>query len=463
MRRKFFLTAAAALESVFSAICFACSPIAAQAKAASSYREGVEASGLMVKGESSSIIVENERLHFKIASLPREGQIELNDYNAAVTTAYTFYNSRNSQADMSVLFPFGAFPSYMAEGTEDEISSLLVDDEAAECSVRYTYSSATFDPDRDVERVLEERKTDDFYRSPTASVREYGVLLTAPVDTNDCYVRIKLTYNAKRTRVLFPAGNVRLSVSDGDMYAYLTLNATENSTAVFYAVGDSIPSENITPELYQSGDNMEVYVDPVRDFAFEELAMMHWSKESGVSETDWYNAFVDMLNDKSVSGGSVANFSLGLGDFTRWYECKLHFAARQRIVCKVTAPLFPAIEGAENARYEYSYLLSPSSKWARVSNFEICIETPYFLSNASVTFEDKNASGEYRFTRSSLPQGELIFVLTEENGGSGINVFGGNFLWPTLTWAFGVLAALTVLSGFIALAVILFLRNKRRR
>ena len=318
-----------------------------------------------------------------------------------------------------------------------------------------------------MERVLEDRKSDAFYRSPTASVREYSVLLTAPADADDCYVRIKFAYNAKKTRVLFPAGNARLSVSGGDMYAYLTLNATENSTATFYTVGDSVPSENITPEIYQSGENIEVYVDQVRDFPFEELAMMHWREETGVSETDWYNAFVDMLNDKSVSGGSVGGFELTTGDLARWYECNLHFLARQRIVCKVTTPLYPTIEGVQNARYEYTYLLSPSSKWASVRNFEIRIETPYRLSNGSIDFiKEENASGEgfvYRFTRASLPQGELIFVLMEENGGSNINVFGGNFLWPTLTWAFGALAALAVLSGFVALAVILFIRNKRRK
>ena len=138
MKRKFFLTAIAALVPLYSAICMACSPVTAQAKAASSYWEGVDASGVMLKGESSSIIVENERLNFKIASLPREGKIELNKYSAAATTEYTFYNSRNSQVDMTLLFPFGAFPSYMTGDVEDEVSSVFVDDGVAECSVRYT-------------------------------------------------------------------------------------------------------------------------------------------------------------------------------------------------------------------------------------------------------------------------------------------------------------------------------------
>ena len=147
MKHKFFLTAIVALVPLYSAICFSCSPIKAQAETAPSYFEGVDASGLMIKGNSSPVIVENERLYLKITSLPHEGKVALDEYNAVAAAEYTFSNPRKSQVDMTLLFPFGTVPSYMTEGAEDTVSSFLVGGEEVECNVRYTYSSDSFNAD----------------------------------------------------------------------------------------------------------------------------------------------------------------------------------------------------------------------------------------------------------------------------------------------------------------------------
>ena len=465
MKRKFFATILAALVPLYSAICFAFYPITAQAVSSSPYWEGVDASGAIVKGDSSSIIVENAKINLKVASLPRGGKLELDSYSAEASTEYTFYNPKDSVVPMTLLVPFGEFPAYVTEYAEDTVSSLFLESAQAERSVRYTYSSNTFNADKDVERVIESRKTDAFYRS-TASVREYNVMLTAPVDTGDCYVKIKLNYNAKKTRVLFPSGNVRFGISGGDMYAYLVLNIIQRPSVTFYAVGD--PIAEMTPTLYYEGDKIAVYANSVRDFQFEELVMMNWSEATGISEVDWYNAFVDMLNEKGGNGSTVDSFMMSPNDLTRWYEYKIIFHAKEHIVGRVTTPLYPAIEGSQNPRYEYTYMLSPVAKWANVQNLEIFIETPYLLSNGSFDFaKEANVTGDgfiYRFTRSSLPQGELTFVLMEENAGDGgFSIFDGSFLWPTLTWAFGALAALTVVSGLVALIIVLTIRNKRKK
>ena len=467
MKHKLFAATIGALVPLYTAICFAGSPLLARAESASSYWAGIEASGAMLKGESSPVVVENAKLNLKIATLPRDGKLELNSYRAEATTEYTFYNPTSSQVDMAMLFPFGTFPSYMSEEAEDTVSAVTVGGEAADCTVRYTYSSYTFNAGRDAERVYERRKSDSFYRS-SARVREYSVLLSAPVGTKDCYVKIKLGYNAKKTRVLFPAGTARLIVSGGDMYAYLMLNVTQKPTAVFYAVGDPIPLDNITPMLLQEAENVAVFASAVRDFAFEELAMMNWSEDTGVSETDWYNAFLDMLNDKSLSGGSVDSVRLTMDDLMRWYEFNVQVAPKERIVSKVTTPLYPAVEAGQNPRYEYNYLLSPAAKWADFQNLEIYIDTPYLLSTGSLDFiKEERASGEgffYRCTRSALPQGELTFVLTEADTGTGeIGVYDNSFLWPSLTWAFGTLVAVTILAGVVGLSIILSIRRKRRQ
>ena len=459
---KYKFLAAASAIAIISTMGFT-GALSVKASPATAYWEGTYASGAIVKGEDCPVIVKRETLNLKISSLPREGKIELDSYTAEATAEYTFYNPTDSAVDMTLLLPFGVFPSYMAEDYTDEISSVSVDGVDVECDVRYTFASYVFDADRDMERVNDEKKTDAFYREDM-SVREYRIQLPASDKTESDYLKIKLSFNPKKTRALFAAEGTRLCVMSGDMYAYVPLSGTQGASAVFYAVGDEL-TVDLNPD--QKDALSAVNLSSVSQMTFSEFALSGWSEETGVTETDWYNAFVDMLNEKSGIYGSLDSFSLEAKNLMRWYEYEMHIPAGGEALYQVKAPLFPTVEGETNPRYEYSYLLSPAAKWADLYDIEIRIDTPYYLSNGSLDFDkEEREDGEgftYTFFRQSLPQGELTFVLTENDAAeSDFAIFDDSFLRPSLTWAYITLSVLAGVAAIVTVVVVLSLRKKKR-
>lgn len=468
MIRKWFVAVSAAVFPLITAVYFAGRSVTAEANSAPPYWEGTDASGAIVKGEACPVVVEKEVLTLNIGSLPRQGKLELDSYYAEAIAEYSFYNPTDLDVDMTLLFPFGEFPSYVSEVAGDEVSAVSVDGVVTECNVRHTYARDgrySFDVDRDMSRVLEEKKSDTFYREDMP-VMEYRLDIQA--QEKDFAMRLKLSFNAKKTRVLFPPElGARLSISGGDMYAYTRFDEYEEKRAVFYAVGE--PLDAVVPKLYDDKEDRELgasYTSQNREMTFSQFAMSDWSEETGVSETDWYNAFVDMLNERSGVGGSVDCFSLTSGDLMRWYEYDMSIPAKGRATNRVRAPLYPTVEGNKNPRYEYSYLLSPAGKWADFKGIEICINTPFYLSNGSLDFERReNEEGRgfsYVYTRDALPQGELTFVLTEKDAAdSDFNVFGKDFFHPSLTWAFVTLTVLAVVAAVVTVVVVVSLRKKK--
>ena len=457
MKRKFLTAIATAFVPFLVTAGAAGSALAVQADNASSYWEGANASGAIVKGEDCPVVVEKETLHFHISSLPREGKVELSGYISEAVAEYTFYNPTADDYDMTLLFPFGVFPSYVAPTATDEISTVSVEGNSAACRVRHSYASSAFDAEKDLERVLDEKKADAFYCESTP-VSEYRVTLASGKASEGDTLNLKLSYNPRRTRVIFPAEGTRLCVSGGDMCAAIPLSGT-SASALFYAVGAPIVRVS-------SATEGEPLLEPsVTNMTFAQFAMMGWSADTGVSEVDWYNAVVDMLNDKNMSAGVTDSFGFTPKNLMRWYEYDMKIPAGERVVSRVKTPLYPTVEGNKNPRYEYSYLLSPAAKWADLQSLEIRIETPYLLANGSLDFT-KAEGGEgytYLFTRSSLPQGELTFVLMEnEDADSDFNVFDNSFLRPTITWAFVTLTVLAGVAAVITVIAIVTLKKKNR-
>lgn len=458
MKRKILTAISSAILPLFPAICFAGNSFAVQAESTPSYWEGARASGAIVKGEDCPIVVEKETLHLNITSLPREGKLELSRYTSQAVAEYTFYNPTSDDVNMTLLFPFCVFPSYVQANTADKISTVLVNDLTTECSVRYSYASSEFNADQDLERVRDEKKTDYFYREDMP-VTEYRVIATEE-EAASGIANIQLSYNHKRTRVIFPAEGTRLTLSRGDMYAYTPLLGTEQKYSVFYVVGEPLTQAKLAT---REGD-LEPIAPPM---TFGEFALADWSEDSGVSEVDWYNAVVDLLNDRGALGGSVDCCILHTGNLLRWYEYEITVPANGRIVNKVKTPLYPTVEGNKNPRYEYSYLLSPAAKWADFKNIEIRIETPYLLLGGSLDFiKEERADGTgytYTFSRASLPQGELTFVLTErEDGDSDFNIYDKSFLRPSNTWAFVTLTVLAGVAVAITIAMVVSLKRQHK-
>lgn len=470
MKYKFLAALSAAVFPLTSAVFFAERAIKAEANSAPPYWEGTDASGAIVKGEDCPVVVEKEILNLNISTLPKGGKVEHGKYAAAVTAEYSFYNPTQLDVDMTLLFPFGVFPSYFVpEGMDDGISTVTVDGESAECGLRhsYVYNPHEFEIDKDMARVQDEIKQDPFYAENTL-VKEYRITLTVPEWKVACpLLKIKLGYNPKKTRVLFPSeSDTRLSILDGDMYASSYMRKTGEQVFVFYAAGEE-PRE-VVPKFYDEGKEIASISSVTNvDMTFFEFVLSQRSENSEVGDTDWYNAFVDMLNEKSGKDGSVDGFWLEEKNLMRWFEYQMSIPAGGRKVNRVRAPLYPTVDGNRNPRYEYSYLLSPAGKWADFKEIEIKIDTPYYLSNGSLDFTRTNKEDgkgfTYAYSRSSLPQGELTFVLTERDAAdSDFDVFGKNFLLPPFTWAFIALLVLAGVAGIVTVIVVVSLRKKKK-
>ena len=88
------------------------SPTAVYANSAQTYFQGISATGTMVTGERSPIIVERELLTFDLQEFPQEyygEEAEYLAYSGKVTAEYTFHNPANYD-DGKIGFPLWTDP-----------------------------------------------------------------------------------------------------------------------------------------------------------------------------------------------------------------------------------------------------------------------------------------------------------------------------------------------------------------
>ena len=105
----------------------------------------------------------------------------------------------------------------------------------------------------------------------------------------------------------------------------------------------------------------------ISEMSFKDYALRGYDETSGILESDWYNAQVELLRLSSETLGNGL-IQIEEGDFSlmRWYEYTLTLEPGQTLKNAVTAPLYPAIDaGYTPSLYSYTYLLSPAKTWAQ--------------------------------------------------------------------------------------------------
>ena len=147
---------------------------------------------------------------------------------------------------------------------------------------------------------------------------------------------------------------------------------------------------------------------------FKDYALRDYDENSGILESDWYNARVELLRLSSETWGSGL-IQIEEGDFSlmRWYEYTLTLEPGQTLKNAVTAPLYPAIDaGYTPSLYSYTYLLSPAKTWAQFGELEVVVKTPYYMTESGIDGFTKTDGG-YALTLPGLPESELTFTLSE--------------------------------------------------
>ena len=192
---------------------------------------------------------------------------------------------------------------------------------------------------------------------------------------------------------------------------------------------------------------------------FKDYALRGYDENSGILESDWYNAQVELLRLSSETWGNGLS-QIEEGDFSlmRWYEYTLTLEPGQTLKNAVTAPLYPAIDaGYTPSLYSYTYLLSPAKTWAQFGELEVVVKTPYYMTESGIDGFTKTDGG-YALTLPGLPEEELTFTLSEAEHPKP----------PKLSIPFNPIFLLAGFAGFVligggVIAVVLIIKRKKSR
>ena len=468
-----------------------CAALPATANSAQMHWEGVSSTGAIITDGESPIMVEKELLTFDIAEFPQEYYSNIDEYlsyTGKVTAEYTFYNPADYTVTARLLFPFGTQPMYAAsydsetgtrrENADTEKYGVTVNGEAVETTLRYTLSGrgAQFELTKDLALLHDGFVEDDFY-SPDLPVTIY-LYRVSGIDEQK-YPAANVAFDIGETD--YPNSRLYLVDQSGSHYQKssstqrMSIWAKNDQKIALYVIGEPL-SEPIEWRFYENGgvENREQIDGTIVNYetetiTFREFALQGWFEEhTTVSESDWYNANVAMIKDaEQTSYGSMLylwHVQIGEPTLMRWYEYEITLAPGERIVNTVTAPIYPAIDLTyEPDVYEYTYLLSPATTWRQFGELKIVVNTPYFITESTLDSFEKTDSG-YVLTRNGLPDGELIFTLSESETPTKPPRKVTNYIPIEIIISFSVMAAvaLVLIGGVVTIVVIVRKRKKAK-
>lgn len=401
----------------------------ANANSAQSYWEGVDRAGVVITGDNCPIVVEHELLTFDLQEFPQpyySDEAEFLAYPGKVTAQYTFCNPSAMTVTAKLLFPFGSQPWYGAGTDTDAVKyDILVDSEPVAKKIRHTLWGGDFHLDTDLLLVSDGFVKDPFY-STDLPVTAYKFTVSG-LDSQ--------TYKAAVVGFDVPKemGNQRFYLPEQrgahrQIHDTMRIFSSAKNGEGFYLYVFGEPLATMpTFKFYQDGgaENREqiagtATLTHTETLTFKEFALDNWSKETGVSEMDWYNATVADLNNNAKNREHPFVYRANYGSFTdslmRWYEYEITVAPKTRIVNTVTAPIHPSIDlNYDPDLYGYTYLLSPASTWKSFGKLDVVINTPFYMTHCTLDGFEKTDTG-YKASFDGLPNGELYFEMsTSEN------------------------------------------------
>ncbi len=376
--------------------------------------EGTTAAGIHVDLEECPIVVEHEVLTFHISEFPLEyyeDESAFVDYTASVSAEYTFRNPTDADVTVKLLFPFGTVPMYAPAGRMlTHAYDITADGEPVDALLRHSLVwGAEFVMTEDSGMLHDGFMAHSFY-SPDMPVTRFTY---RPVDVKmegkewlDACVR--LDSDPSRTKYIIDPANSLRTEADHAM-AGSSIRAGE--TVTLYVIGE-VPGGELSWELYLKNEPIEASMECVaaEQTTLQEFLLSQRPKGSEVSETDWYNAAVQLLDKIECSFGYLDSHNYM--ELMNWYAYELTIPAGCTVVNTVTAPMYPDINsGWEPSIYSYEYLLSPARGWADFGTLDIEIRTPYHMTQCNLDGFEKTEEG-YVLHLEGLPDKELAFVLS---------------------------------------------------
>lgn len=467
MKKK--ITAGVLLILLLAGVCIQ----PAYANSAQRHWRGTDGTGAVVTGEDCPIVVDKELLTFDVQEFPEQYYPDTDSflaYTGKVTAEYTFRNPADYAVTATLVFPFGNLPHYgeyiydRATGRPVDVSDTLkygvtLDGKPVEATVRHTLKArhTTFSLDEDLPKLADSYISDSFFNpdlpvwvqrySVTGIDKEYGAATAAFVINAD----------STKTRVLCEEQTGGARLKEGVQASCWVQNG---DTITVYIFGE-LPKEGLVWTLYENGGCEKVIegtVSPeISEMTFKDYALRGYDENSGILESDWYNAQIELLRLSSETWGNGL-IQIEEGDFSlmRWYEYTLTLEPGQTLKNAVTAPLYPAIDaGYTPSLYSYTYLLSPAKTWAQFGELEVVVNTPYYMTECGIDGFTKTDGG-YALTLPGLPEGELTFTLSESENPQPPK-WSGLYIMPT---EFIIVVAAVLAT--VGVAVFLLSRRKKR-
>lgn len=395
---------------------------------------GTDATGALIAGEGCPILVEQEILTFDLHQFPEQHYRQVSDYLAytgKVTAEYTFYNPADYTVDAALVFPFGAIPDYgHLEDRETGKDLLYADTEKYEITTDAAVIHRTlrhtlilwghqFDLEEDMAQLHDGFMDDPFY-APDMPVTRL-TYLPSGVDQEtyrSAVAAFVLSVDPARTRVYTQDQNGGRALDGG---VGLECRVHGDEPIVLHVIGE-VPEPLPQWCFYENGAREKeiegtMTLTSTETVTLKDFLLKDYDPASGVLDYDWYNAMVSSLNYFQWEHGAFHSSEIDF-DLTdrlmRWYEYEITLEPGQRVVNRVTAPIYPAI----NSRYQppiytYTYLLSPARTWAGFGTLDILVNTPYHLTESSLGNFETTSHG-YRLSLEGLPGGELTFTLCSQ-------------------------------------------------
>lgn len=460
----------ALLSLLFSSFC-----ISSSANSAQTWWKGTDASGVIVTDSECPVVVKNEVLTFNIDKFPEtyyKTEEEMLSYSASVTAQYTFYNPSDYDVTAKLLFPFGEKPMYFYEYYDSEKDEYIdfddtekyeitLNGESVEKKLRYTLNSGKFEISDALSKISDEFIKDDFYY-PDMPVIRYSFIVSG-VDTEKYHAaNAAFDTDEEESEIRYYFVNQSGYHKQKNGKARLSTWAKNGDKITVYVMGDT-SAEFPDWSFYKNGgvedkEKIEgtVTLTDKYEMTFSELAFSEYKKESGISETDWYNAVTENFKRlKNMLGTeNVLNIEK---DLLRWYEYEISIPSKTEVINTVNAPIYPEIDSNFSpAVYDYTYLLSPAKTWKEFGNLEIRINTPHFVVS-SENFSFTETDGGYTLSLDGLPENELSFRLSTAEFPEKPDKHITDYL------PIEIIIMLSVISGIIILIIAVTVIIKRKK
>ena len=401
------------------------------ANSAQRHWSGTDSTSALVKDKNCPLVVDKELLTFDVQEFPKNYYNSIEEflaYTGKVTAEYTFRNPADYTVTATLVFPFGDLPhygEYIYDPPTDKYTAALdtekygvkVNGELIEATVRHTLKDrgTPFSLDEDMPKLTDGYISDSFFRPDLPVwVQQYSVEGIS-AENQAATAAFVLREDPAKTRVLWEEKSGMATLKDGIRISGWTKTG---DTLTVYIFGE-LPKDGIAWSLYENGACEKVIDGSItlkcsEQMTFRDHAFREYDNNSGISESDRYNAQVVFLNAGSkdwMYGGIYterSSFSL-----MRWYEYTLTLEPGQTLTNTVTAPLYPAIDaGYTPSIYTYNYLLSPAKTWAQFGELKIVVNTPYYMTENDQGGFLRTEKG-YELTLPGLPKKELTFTLSE--------------------------------------------------